>query len=347
MRNRAIRSAIAIMCLAQVANVTMYAAAKWVGGRGIPSVEIVAFRFAFTALGALGYAWFRYGFSIPKPTRLRMHGLRNILLLGSTGFGYAAVGHMHLADVQAVLYLSPLITTCAALLFLHERLRPRVMPGIVASLVGVLVVLQPASATAWPNVSPGSLYALASATCSAGYAVATRALGREEPAAVTLLLSAMMTSLAAGLAAAVSAPVLPDRPTLAVLAGIGLIGLLHQLGLVVAHQRAEANQLAPFVYLQLPFALLVGLTVFGETIGIRETTGIAFILSVGLWVAAARQQQPAYSSASARCRITSDNTDALAADVAESDADPRTVPYDQVRARLLRPGAGEFDPEPR
>lgn len=290
MRNPANHGAIAVMCLAQVANVTMYAAAKWVGGQGIPAVEIVAFRFAFTALGALSYAWFCYGPSIPKPTRLRTHGLRNILLLGSTGFGYAAVRHMHLADVQAVFYLSPLITTYAALLFLRERLRPRVLPGIVASLAGVLIILQPVPAMAWPGVNLGSLCALASTTCSAGYAVATRALGREEPAAVTLLLSAVMTSVAAGLAATVSAPVLPDLPTLAVLAGIGVVGLLHQLGLVVAHQRAEANQLAPFVYLQMPFALLAGLAVFGETIGIRETIGIAIIVIVGLWVASAVQQ---------------------------------------------------------
>ena len=41
---------------------------------------------------------------------------------------------------------------------------------------------------------------------------------------------------------------------------------------------------------------------------------------------------------------------ALAAAVAESDADPRTVPHEEVRAWLLRLAEGEFDappPEPR
>ena len=41
---------------------------------------------------------------------------------------------------------------------------------------------------------------------------------------------------------------------------------------------------------------------------------------------------------------------ALAAAIAESDADPRTVPHDEVRAWLLRLARGEFDavpPEPR
>jgi hypothetical protein len=41
---------------------------------------------------------------------------------------------------------------------------------------------------------------------------------------------------------------------------------------------------------------------------------------------------------------------ALAAAIAESDADPRTVPHEEVRAWLLRLAAGEFDappPEPR
>jgi len=41
---------------------------------------------------------------------------------------------------------------------------------------------------------------------------------------------------------------------------------------------------------------------------------------------------------------------ALAAAIAESDADPRTVPHEEVRAWLLRLAKGEFDappPEPR
>jgi hypothetical protein len=41
---------------------------------------------------------------------------------------------------------------------------------------------------------------------------------------------------------------------------------------------------------------------------------------------------------------------ALAAAIAESDADPRTVPHEEVRVWLLRLAEGEFDappPEPR
>lgn len=41
---------------------------------------------------------------------------------------------------------------------------------------------------------------------------------------------------------------------------------------------------------------------------------------------------------------------ALAVAIAESDADPRTVPHEEVRVWLLRLAAGEFDalpPEPR
>jgi hypothetical protein len=37
---------------------------------------------------------------------------------------------------------------------------------------------------------------------------------------------------------------------------------------------------------------------------------------------------------------------ALAAAIAESDADPRTVPHEEVRAWLLRLAEGEFDAPP-
>jgi hypothetical protein len=37
---------------------------------------------------------------------------------------------------------------------------------------------------------------------------------------------------------------------------------------------------------------------------------------------------------------------ALAAAIAESDADPRTIPHEEVRAWLLRLANGEFDAPP-
>jgi hypothetical protein len=43
-------------------------------------------------------------------------------------------------------------------------------------------------------------------------------------------------------------------------------------------------------------------------------------------------------------------TRALAAAIADSDADPRTVPHDEVRVWLMRLAKGEFEappPEPR
>ncbi len=49
--------------------------------------------------------------------------------------------------------------------------------------------------------------------------------------------------------------------------------------------------------------------------------------------------------------ITEDDEDAaeaqaLAAAIAESDADPRTAPHEEVRAWLLRLADGEFDAPP-
>jgi hypothetical protein len=41
--------------------------------------------------------------------------------------------------------------------------------------------------------------------------------------------------------------------------------------------------------------------------------------------------------------IDDDEARALAAAIAESDADPRTVPHEQARAWLLRLAKGEFD----
>jgi len=124
------------MCATQLANVGMYASAKWVGARSYPPMEIVATRFLFTTLFALVvvHAW--HGRAIPRLHRIGTHILRNLFLLGSNGFSFAALRYLKLADVQAVLYLSPFVTTAAAVFFLREPLRPRVIPGIAAAFAG-------------------------------------------------------------------------------------------------------------------------------------------------------------------------------------------------------------------
>jgi drug/metabolite transporter (DMT)-like permease len=169
---------------------------------------------------------------------------------------------------------------------------------MLCAFIGVLLILRPDVSVQW-----GTLYAIGMTICSGCYAVATRALGKQEPPLVTLLFSGIMTAAVAGVATlAIATPVMPNAADLAVMAGIGLAGALSQLGLVVSHRMAEANRLAPFVYVQMPIALLAGFLLFGELPDNWGIVGIAVIVLAGLWVANARQ--PAFGDPGTRSPST-------------------------------------------
>lgn len=60
--------------------------------------------------------------------------------------------------------------------------------------------------------------------------------------------------------------------------GIGIFGLVGQLCMTVAFRSEEASVLAPFKYLELVYALLIGLFFFGETYKLMALLGISLII---------------------------------------------------------------------
>lgn len=274
------RLAIALMCGTQVANVVMYSGAKWAGAAGVPVMEILAGRYLLTMIVALGVVLAWHGIAIPRLSRIGTHLLRNLFLLGSNGFSFAALHHLKLGDVQAVLYLSPFVTTGAAVVFLKETLRPRVIPGLICAFAGVTLMVRPEGDASWALV-----YAIAMTLCSGLYAVTTRALGGSEPPLVTLLFSGVMTAIVTMVATvAFTSPVVPSARVSGAIAVVGLAGTLSQLGLITSHRLARANLLAPFVYIQMPAALVMGMVAFGESPDVFSLVGATIIVSAGVWI---------------------------------------------------------------
>lgn len=293
------RLAIVLMCGTQFANIVMYSGAKWVGAVGVPVMEILAGRYLVTMIVSLAVVLAWHGISIPRLSRIGTHLLRNGFLLGSNGFSFAALHHLKLGDVQAILYLSPFVTTGAALVFLNETLRPRVIPGLICAFAGVALVVRPEGDASWALA-----YAVGMTLCSGLYAVTTRALGSSEPPLVTLLFSGVLTTIVVTVAAvAFTSPVIPSARVTGVIAVVGLAGTLSQLGLITSHQLARASLLAPFVYIQMPIALAVGMVTFGESPDVFSLIGAIIVVSAGVWISryrpsalAADARRPAFSA---------------------------------------------------
>ena len=72
----------------------------------------------------------------------------------------------------------------------------------------------------------------------------------------------------------------PDWAWMAVLCVTGATG---HWTLIKCYEVAEAGAVQPFAYLQLVFASLIGLSVFGETLAANVVIGAAVVTAAGLF----------------------------------------------------------------
>ena len=205
--------------------------------------------------------------------------LRSVfLLIGTTCFffGFVLIG---LGNAAAIFNVSPVLITLVAALVLGEKFGPRRLFGVIASLIGALIIIRPGSAV----FSPAAFLPLVAACAYTGYAITTRFVGRDEDAWTSLLYTAAF----GGVILSLVVPffwVTPDRDIVLMMLVIGALGSVGHLCLIRAFINAEASLLAPFTYVGLIFATLWGVIVFGESPDATTGLGALVIVTAGIYV---------------------------------------------------------------
>lgn len=208
----------------------------------------------------------------------RVQAGRSVLLMLSTIFNFLALWHLPLADVSAIVFTAPLLVAALSVIIIKERVTARRWAAILVGLLGALVVIQPTAG----GLGVGALLAAGCALAYALYQVSTRLVREAEP---------IVSLLYAGLSGAVlftlllpwgwQAPSLTQWLLLLLLGSCGAVG---HLMVILALQRLEASRLAPFTYMQLVWAILASLLVFGDIPGIATLAGATLIVASGLFV---------------------------------------------------------------
>jgi S-adenosylmethionine uptake transporter len=224
-----------------------------------------------------------------KPLRrLHLHAARGALLAGGTLLFFWAVKYLPLADAIALFFVEPLVLTLFSALFLGEPIGWRRMTAVAVGFGGALVVIRPS----WEIFGPAALLPLGTAVCLAGYLVLTRHLARWEGAGAMQLWAGIFGTAVLSLALAIGAaagidvvdPVWPSAWEWMLLTGIGLLSAITHLLVVFAFRRAPAGVLAPFHYLEIISATLLGLLIFGEFPNATTWVGVAIVVGSGLYV---------------------------------------------------------------
>ncbi len=217
-----------------------------------------------------------------------LNALRGALIGGATLFFFWALSHLPLADTIAIFFVEPLILTLIAAVFLGEQVGWRRLSAIVTGFIGALLVIQPSFQT----VGAPAFLPLAAALCFATYLALTRRVVVAEDVLTMQLWAGFFGLMTLGTALLIgevlSVPVLdPSWPTpreWMLLAALGAIATSGHLLIVAALRRAPPSILAPFQYLEILGATLLGLLIFDEFPGFATWLGILIIVGSGLYV---------------------------------------------------------------
>jgi len=247
----------------------------------LPTGEIVLARAIVTL--AISYAMVRRAGLSPWGTRKAGLVLRGVLGFGGLAGYYAALAALPLADATTMQNTVPLMTALLAWWVLDERVGRGTAIALALGIAGVLVIARPGG----DGLDPvGVAAALGGAVCSAIAYVTVRQLSRtEHPLVIVFYFPLVATPLAIPWAAWHF--VMPQPIDWLLLVAIGACTQVGQVFLTMGLALERAGRATSVGYIQICFAMLWELTVFGKVPSVTTLVGAALIV-VGTLVTATR-----------------------------------------------------------
>ena len=271
-----------------------------IAGRTIPSSEIVFVR-ALVSLVITFFLVRRKGLSLWGTNR-RFLALRGLFgFLGLICFFYA-VTQLPLADVTVIHFTNPVFTALLAALFLGEGMTRRDLGAALLCLAGVVMVARPSFLFGGHQSLPmfAVAMALAGAVFSSMAYVTVRKLGEtDDPLVIVFYFPLIATPLSIPLMG--TNPVIPTPVEWLWLLAVGVATQLAQVYLTKGLHAERAGRAMTVGYVQILFAAMWGITVFGERPH-PWTYGGGLLVALGVILVAKRP--PRRVSATASTNIT-------------------------------------------
>jgi drug/metabolite transporter (DMT)-like permease len=270
---------IGLMCAGVVCFALCDASAKWLNQTLDPMMTAWA-RYAFNVIVVSAFLNPVTTPGITRSNRLGLQILRSAILVGCTVLNFFALRYLPLTTSMSIQFAMPLLVALLAGPFLGEWAGPRRLAAIAIGFFGVLVVVRPFSGA----LHPAAFLTVGSTILYAFYALVTRTLARHDRTATTVFYSGVVGVM-------IMTPILPfvwSNPPSALhwvlMIGIGIFAAAGHWLLVLAHARAPAPILSPFIYTQLLWMTILGYVVFGDLPDGWTLVGAAIVVASGLYL---------------------------------------------------------------
>lgn len=219
----------------------------------------------------------RAAFFPPKPG---LQTVRGLLIAVSTLMFILAVSGAPVAETTAIIFVYPFIMMAFAPLVLGERNSGSGWLAIGAGFAGVLIVMRPGfGAVGWYG-----LFAFAAGVTIGTHFLITRRIGSSVPPLITAAFTAIIGTIVLSLTLPwIWQPL--TLPQMALMVGIGIAATFSQIFMIMACNRADMATLAPFSFIEILFATMVGFTFFAEFPDAVAWLGIVVVAGSGLYIA--------------------------------------------------------------
>ncbi|MEM7652433.1 MAG: DMT family transporter [Pseudomonadota bacterium] len=199
--------------------------------------------------------------------------------IGATFCFLTALFNMPIANATAILQALPLAVTLAAAMFLKEPVGWRRYSAIALGFIGVLIIVRPGS----EGFNTYSILAVIAVGFIVLRDLATRRLSAEVPSLQVSLMTAVVITIASALVSQTETWAPVEMGTIAILAAASVFIVFGYLFGVMTMRVGEISFVAPFRYMSLLWAIVLGLLVFGDVPDLWTIIGSIIVVGTGIY----------------------------------------------------------------
>ncbi len=276
---------ISLKIAATIAFSIMYAVIKLAGP--VPVGQVIFFRAAFAMVPLFIVSLYTVGpAGVVQTDRLWFHVVRSTAGICSMFLGFSALQLLPLADVTAYSFVMPIFVVVLAALFLREQVGPHRGAAVVIGFTGVLVMTEAhggVGAIVASGFSAGSGLALTGAFLSAFVVIFIRQMSTTEKSETIVFYFMLVSAIVSGTTMFWHHVALTPLMTFWLVL-CGLLGGIGQICMTYSYRYAEPSLLAPFDYIAMIWAVILGYLLFRDVPATLVLVGAGIVTAAGLYI---------------------------------------------------------------
>ena len=224
----------------------------------------------------------REGFRAYRPKNLKGQFWRGAVHTASLTLFFLALPHLALADMTAIMFTTPIFVLIGAALVLREKVTVERWLAALVGFSGVVIVL-------WPHLQGGvgagfwSLVMLSASPLFAASFLINKSLTRTDSPQVIVTWQNLTVTMFT-LPLAIPFWQTPTWTHVGVFLACGFLGTFAHYCMTRAFSMADISAMQPMRFLDLIWASLLGIALFGTTPTMTALAGGAVILASTIWI---------------------------------------------------------------